>query len=163
MTTRTISSVVRPLTLTVALCGLTLAAEQPTHAPVTGQDLLAGLKNQTRWLTFSGNYTGQRHSPLEQLTPKNVAGLVPLWVFQTDVPGLPGRAIETSPLVVDGILYITGNNNQAWAVDARTARPLWNYRRALPQNFAASVCCGPVNRGFEIGRASCRERVYVLV
>ena len=150
VTNSTISSVVRTMMLTVALCGLTFAAEQPTHAPVTTQDLLAGLKNQTRWLTFSGNYTGQRHSPLEQLTPKNVAGLVPQWVFQTDVPGLPGRAIETSPIVVDGILYVTGNNNQAWAVDASTARPLWNYRRALPPNFAASVCCGPVNRGFGI-------------
>ena len=127
-----------------------LAAQQPTHAPVTNRDLLAGLKNPSRWLTFSGDYTGQRHSPLTQVTPQNVAGLVPQWVFQTDIPGLPGRGIENSPLVVDGILYVTGNNNQAWAVDARTGRPLWNYRRVLPPNFSASVCCGPVNRGFAI-------------
>ena len=45
---------------------------------------------------------------------------------------------------------MTGNNNQAWALDAPDGRPLWNYRRTLPANFAASVCCGPVNRGFAI-------------
>jgi alcohol dehydrogenase (cytochrome c) len=134
----------------LSFCGATLAAQQRPDAPVTNQDLLAGLKNPARWVTFSGDYTGQRHSPLAQVTPKNVATLVPQWIFQTDVPGLPGRGIESSPLVVDGILYVTGNSNQAWAIDGRDGRPLWHYRRALPSNIAASVCCGPVNRGFAI-------------
>ena len=129
---------------------LSAAQQQTTLAPVTSQDLLDGLKNPTRWLTFSGDYTGQRHSPLKLLTPQNVAGLVPQWVFQTDVPGLPGRGLENTPLAVDGILYVTGNNNQAWAIDGRTGRPIWGYRRQLPANFSASVCCGPVNRGFAI-------------
>jgi len=142
--------VVRIVMLAVTVGGLTLAAQQPEHAPVTDQDLLAGLKSPTRWLTFSGSYTGQRHSPLTQVTPQNVSGLTPQWIFQTDIPGLPGRGIETSPIVVDGILYVTGNSNQAWAVNARDGRPIWNYRRALPPNFATSVCCGPVNRGFGI-------------
>src|SRR5207302_1986499 len=53
-------------------------------------------------------------------------------------------------LVVDGIMYVTGNTNQAWALDARTGRRLWSYRRRLPDNFSASVCCGPVNRGFAL-------------
>src|SRR5947209_3684620 len=122
--------VVRIAMLAVTVGGLTLTAQQPVHVPVTDQDLLAGLKDPTRWLTFSGNYTGQRHSPLTQITPQNVSGLAPRWIFQTDIPGLPGRGIETSPLVVDGILYVTGNNNQAWAVNARDGRPIWNYRRA---------------------------------
>jgi alcohol dehydrogenase (cytochrome c) len=121
-----------------------------TEPPVTEQALLAGLRNPTRWLTFSGSYTGQRHSPLKQVTPQNVAGLARQWVFQTGIPGFPGRGIETSPIVVDGTLYVTGNENQAWAIDARDGRALWSYRRALPPNFSASVCCGPVNRGFGI-------------
>src|SRR5580693_3854052 len=128
-----------------------LAGQQGTApAQITDQDLLGGLKNPTRWLTFSGDYSGQRHSPLKQLTPRNVAGLVPQWIYQTDIPGMPGRGIENTPLVVDGILYVTGNNNQAWAIDGRTGLALWNYRRRLPPNFIASVCCGPVNRGFGI-------------
>ena len=131
--------------------GLANAQQQnPPTASVTSQDLLDGLKNPSRWLTFSGDYTGQRHSPLKQLTPQNVAGLVPQWIFQTDVPGMAGRGIENTPLVVDGILYVTGNNDTAWALDGRTGRPIWSYRRLLPPNFIASVCCGPVNRGFGI-------------
>jgi len=138
----------------IALAGaavLSLRAQQPA-APlsITAQDLRDGLKNPARWLTFSGDYTGQRHSPLKQLTPQNVAGLVPQWLFQTDIPGFPGRGLETSPLVVDGVLYATGNNNQAFAIDGRTGLPIWTYRRTLPANFPASVCCGPVNRGFAL-------------
>src|ERR1700674_3806695 len=92
---------VTALTLMVGVLG---AAAQQESAPVqiTDQDLLGGLKNPSRWLTFSGDYTGQRHSPLKQLTPQNVAGLVPQWIFQTDIPGLPGRGIENTPIVVDG-------------------------------------------------------------
>jgi alcohol dehydrogenase (cytochrome c) len=134
-----------------ALGALAVSGQQQASLPkITDQDLLEGLKNPSRWLTFSGDYTGQRHSPLKQLTLQNVAGLVPQWIFQTDIPGMLGRGIENTPLVVDGILYVTGNNNQAWAIDGRTGVPLWNYRRRLPPNFSASVCCGPVNRGFGI-------------
>jgi alcohol dehydrogenase (cytochrome c) len=141
---------------TVTVFALTLSAamraaqRQPAQPPITDQELRDGLKNPSRWLTFSGDYTGQRHSPLKLLSPQNVAGLALQWVFQTDVPGLPGRGLENTPLVVDGILYITGNNNQAWAIDGRTGRPIWTYRRRLPENFSAKVCCGPVNRGFAI-------------
>jgi len=147
------------LLLTIA-CGLGLAAQQrtpqqngqPTLLPpapqlttrsVTEQDLLAGARDQTRWLTFSGEYNGQRHSPLTQLTPQNIGGLVPQWIFQTDIAGFPGRGIETTPLVIDGVIYVTGNNNQAWALDARTGVPIWRYRRTLPANYSLSThtCC----------------------
>jgi alcohol dehydrogenase (cytochrome c) len=148
---KTIQGMVLIAAMSSALALPALAAPQDAaQAPITSQDILNGLKNPSRWLTFSGDYTGQRHSPLKQLTPQNVAGLVPQWIFQTDIPGLLGRGIENTPLVVDGVLYVTGNNNQAWAIDGRTGRPLWNYRRLLPPNFIASVCCGPVNRGFGI-------------
>src|SRR6266478_1587368 len=159
--------VIRLTLLMIATGGLGLAAQQAAPArnepavslppapamaikPVTDQDLLGGLKDQTRWLTFSGDYNGQRYSPLTQLTPQNVGGLAPAWIFQTDVPGFPGRGIETTPIVIDGVMYVTGNSNTAWALDARTGVPIWKYRRTLPSNFSAFVCCGPVNRGFGI-------------
>ncbi len=73
-----------------AAAHLSLRAQQPPAPPaITAQDLRDGLKNPARWLTFSGDYTGRRHSPLTQLTPQNVAGLVPQWMFQTDIPGFP--------------------------------------------------------------------------
>ncbi len=137
--------------MAVLICPFAAFAQQDAvPAPITYRDLLDGLKNPARWLTFSGDYTGQRHSPLKQLTPQNVAGLVPQWIFQTDIPGMAGRGIENTPLVVDGVLYVTGNNDEAWALDARTGRPIWSYKRRLPNNFIASICCGPVNRGFGI-------------
>src|SRR5229473_673141 len=124
---------------------------------VVALSTLVTAQQNTNWTTFSGDYTGQRHSALTQITPGNVAKLAPQWLFQTDVPGFPGRGLENSPLIADGVAYITGNNNQAWALDARTGRPIWMYRRTLPQNFSASVCCGPVNRGF----AMLGDRLYM--
>src|SRR5689334_1465565 len=138
----------------IITCRLGLDAQKEEGSPaavtITEKDLAAGLKNPTRWLTFSGDLNGQRHSPLKQLTAQNVSALLPQWILQTDVPGFPGRGIETSPIVVDGTMYVTGNSNTAWALDARTGATLWRYKRTLPTNFAAFVCCGPVNRGFAI-------------
>src|SRR5687767_12046095 len=72
------------------------AQEEPDPAGVRGvtyQDLLQGLWNPSRWLTYSGDYTGQRHSPLTQITPENVDRLVPVWTFQAGVTAR-GRGFE---------------------------------------------------------------------
>jgi alcohol dehydrogenase (cytochrome c) len=125
-----------------AIATVSLAAQ--SASPVTFQDLVRGLEDPTRWLTFSGDYSGQRHSPLKQITPENVGGLTAQWTFQTDTPG----KFETTSIVLDGVLYVTGANNLAWALDARTGRVIWRYRRELPDGVV--VCCGRVNRGFAI-------------
>ena len=136
--------------LLLSVISLMFTGQQSDLRSVTAEDLLKGSKEPAAWLTVSGDYNSQRHTLAKQLTPRNVASLAPQWVFQTNVPGFPERGIETTPLVVDGVMYVTGNVNQAWAIDARTGRPLWSYTRVLPANFAASVCCGPVNRGMAI-------------
>ena len=124
------------------------AAQQPSSSPITYQDLLSGFENPARWLTYSGDYTGRRHSPLTQITPANVARLSAQWTFQAD--GMPaGRGFESTPLMIDGTLYITGNNNIAWAVDARTGRVLWRYRRELPSGLTYGGG-NIVNRGFAV-------------
>jgi alcohol dehydrogenase (cytochrome c) len=121
-------------------------AEEQGAPNVTGQDLLKGLQNPSAWLMYSGDYTGQRHSPLTQITPENALRLKAEWSFQTETMAR-GRGFEATPLLIDGVLYVTGPNNFAWALDARTGRPFWRYRRDLPGNltYGASV---PVNRGF---------------
>ena len=142
----------RRFVLSAAIVGITFAAVSAVRtqqraqgaAPITAQDLLDGLKDPSRWLMYSGDYHGRRHSPLTQITPENVDRLQPQWTFQTDTLG----RFETSTLVADNILYVTGPNNFAWALDARTGRQIWRYRRELPQDLTA--CCGPVNRGFGI-------------
>ena len=113
---------------------------------VTYQDLLNGLKDPTRWLTYSGDYSGQRHSPLKQITPENARRLTAQWTFQTETTAR-GRGFEATPLILDGVLYVTGPNNYAWALDARTGKMFWRYRRDLPPNLTYGASA-PVNRGF---------------
>jgi alcohol dehydrogenase (cytochrome c) len=122
-----------------------LAQGPSTGRAVTYDDLLAGFKDTASWLSYSGDYTGRRHSPLTQITPDNVARLSPRWTFQTEIAA-PGRGFETTPLVIDGVVYATAVSNRAWAIDARTGRSLWRYARTLPPGV--KVCCGQVNRGF---------------
>jgi alcohol dehydrogenase (cytochrome c) len=146
---------ITPLRLVILLlvCAATLAAQQarPPALPalpalVTSAEILGGLPaDGSRWLTFGGNYSNQRHSPLKQITPENVSRLVPKWTFQTGTLG----NFETTTLLRDNILYVTGPQNVAWALDARTGREIWRYRRELPAT-GLTACCGLVNRGFGV-------------
>lgn len=97
-------------------------------------------KEPGNWLTYSGNYYGHRFSPLSQITPANVSGLRVKWAHQFDSP-----RTETSPIVVDGVMYITAPNS-ASALDARTGRELWKWTRPLPKDYQ-SIGFGHVNRG----------------
>src|SRR5438128_222000 len=131
------------LALSARVAGLT--AQQPPPPLVSAQEILDGLTaDGSRWLTFGGNYSNQRHSPLTQITPANVNRLVPQWTFQTGTLG----NFETTSLFRDNVLYVTGPQNVAWAIDARTGRQIWRYRRELQPNLTA--CCGLVNRGFGV-------------
>jgi cytochrome c553 len=116
--------------------------------PVAYRDLLDGLKEPTRWLSFHGDYTGQRHSPLTAITRDNVSRLAAEWTFQTGTV-TRGRGFEATPLAYDGVLYVTGSNDFAWALDARTGRPLWTSRRELPNDLTYGAQA-PVNRGFAL-------------
>ncbi|PYR14204.1 MAG: hypothetical protein DMG00_04355 [Acidobacteria bacterium] len=124
-----------------------VASAPPQNSPqrITGDALVAGLKDSSRWLMYGGDYGSQRHSPLMQITPENVHRLVPQWSFQTETLG----RFEATPILIDGVLYVTGPNNNAWALDARTGRQIWRYRRELPPT-GLTYCCGPVNRGFGV-------------
>lgn len=74
------------------------------------------------WPSYHGDYTGQRHSKLTQITPKNVGDLTLAWAFQTQ----HSDTIKSTPILVDGILYFTIPDN-VWAVDARSGHMLWHY------------------------------------
>ena len=130
--------------LLIVLTSVALAAQRASAPEVTFQDLLNGLSDPSKWLTYSGEYNGQRHSPLVQITPGNVDQLTTQWMFQTGTLG----NFQTTPIVLDGVLYVTGFNNYAWAIDARSGRQIWRYRRNLPTDLR--TCCGAVNRGFGV-------------
>jgi alcohol dehydrogenase (cytochrome c) len=142
------------LALVASVATVTLTAQQPAvPGPITNQDILNGLAaDGANWLTFGGNYANHRFSPLTQLTPENITRLQPQWTFQTGTLG----NFETTTLVRDNVLYVTGPQNVAWAVDARSGRQIWRYRRELPDGLTA--CCGLVNRGF----AALGDRLFMV-
>ena len=131
------------VTSLLAVATAVAMAQQAPPPLVTLQEISQGLTaDGSRWLTFGGDYANHRHSPLTQITADNINRLVPLWTFQTATLG----NFETTSLLRDNVLYVTGPQNVAWAIDARTGRQIWRYRRELPPNLTA--CCGLVNRGF---------------
>jgi alcohol dehydrogenase (cytochrome c) len=90
-------------------------------AEVRYEDLLRGMGAD--WPTYAGDYSGQRHSPLRQITVANAGNLAAKWVYR--VPR--ANRLECVPLVHEGVMYVT-NSNQVHALDARTGRPIWVYR-----------------------------------
>jgi len=126
------------------LLALLLLGGARVPAQVSYERLLAAEKEPQNWLTYSGSYSGWRYSALDQIQTGNASRLVMQWTFQVADLG----QFETTPLVVDGVLYGTGQNDRAFAIDARTGRAIWRYQRNLPDKL--QPCCGMVNRGFAI-------------
>src|SRR5579863_6690123 len=113
-------------------------------AQVTFERLENSAKEPQNWMTYSGDYSGKRFSALDQVNITNARTLVAKWVYQTGATG----KLETTPLVVDGILYGTAQDGRVFALDARTGRSLWKYERQSPKDIRP--CCGRVNRGMAI-------------
>jgi len=125
------------LALAAMLSALLAAASM---AQVTFDKIRNAGKNPGDWLTYSGNLQGHRFSPLKEITPANVSNLKVKWVLQ-----LHDGGSETSPVVVGDVMYITGPQS-ATALDTRTGRTLWTWKRILPKDYH-SIGFGHVNRG----------------
>jgi alcohol dehydrogenase (cytochrome c) len=121
-----------------------LAAAVPASAQVSSDRLRRAADEPQNWLTYSGGYASQRYSPLRQIDGGNVKNLELKWVLPNQVFG----AWQATPLVVDGIMYVTQRPNDVLAVDAKTGRVFWQYRYTVSPE--ARVCCGANNRGLAI-------------
>jgi alcohol dehydrogenase (cytochrome c) len=113
-------------------------------AQVTSDRLLHAADEPQNWLTYSGSYASQRYSSLQQVDAANVKNLELKWVFQAQSL----QKFEATPLVVDGVMYLTQSPNDVIALDAKTGRVFWIYHYATSP--AARPCCGIVNRGVAI-------------
>ena len=120
------------------------AGASPSFSPVTWERLLNAADEPENWLMYSGTLDAQRYSRLDQVHNRNVGGLELKWAYQ--IPQLD-RA-ETSPLVVDGVMFITEAPSNVVAVDAATGRQYWRYDHPLPDDLR--ICCGRNNRGVAI-------------
>jgi alcohol dehydrogenase (cytochrome c) len=120
------------------------ATLMPCSAQVTFDRLLHADREPQNWLTYSGTMNGQRYSLLDQVTPGNAKNLELKWVFQARSL----EKFETTPLVVDGVMYLTEAPNHIYAVDAKSGKIFWEYEHRASKD--ARVCCGSVNRGLAI-------------
>src|SRR5687767_15493357 len=127
----------------VALLALVVVGS-PAHPQVTPERLARAAQEPHNWLTYSGGYFSQRYSELKQITPVNAKNLELKWILPNQVFG----AWQSTPLVVDGVMYVTQRPNDVLAVDASTGRVFWLYR--YPVSPDARVCCGSNNRGVAI-------------
>jgi len=116
----------------------------PSFTPVTAERLIASDAEPQNWLHYSGNYYSQRYSGLDQINADNAAELQMQWAFQLTALD---RA-ETTPLVVDGVMFVTEAPSNVIALDAVTGEPYWRYD--YPVGDVLNYCCGRNNRGVAI-------------
>ena len=132
-----------------------LFAELPTHwlneeSIGDGQEGVTTALQETaheradHWIQYGGGYNNYRHSPIVELSPQNIDNLEVAWAFPTGTVG----QFSVSPLIYDGIMYITSSYNRLFAIDARTGELYWRYDHQQPEDLR--ICCGPVNRGASI-------------
>ena len=112
--------------------------------PVTQRMLDRADRDSRNFLHTNGDYRQQRFYPNAQINTGNVKRLHPAWIFQTEVK----ESMETSPIVVDGLMYVTTSFSHVYALDAKTGAELWHYKHAMGP--ITTYCCGPNNRGVEV-------------
>ncbi|MCI2419747.1 PQQ-dependent dehydrogenase, methanol/ethanol family [Saccharopolyspora sp. K220] len=121
---------------------------------VTYERLLNARSESHNWLTYYGAYDGQRYSTLDQINTENVKRIGPAWMFQAGTSGMIAGAstyaFEAAPIVVDGVMFLSGWDGWLWALDAKTGQELWRYKHAVP--YDVSLCCGNVNRGVAVAK-----------
>ncbi len=116
----------------------------PTSVSVTQDALNAAGSQNANWLHTNGNYEQTRYYPGAQINTQNVKSLKPAFVVQTEVV----ESMETAPIVVDGVMFMTTSFNHVYAVDAATGKEFWHYKHKMGP--ITTFCCGPNNRGVAV-------------
>ncbi|WP_212746441.1 pyrroloquinoline quinone-dependent dehydrogenase [Limnobacter alexandrii] len=101
-------------------------------------------KANAEWPVFGGDWNHQRHSRLTQIAPDNIAQLEPAWEFDTGI----SSSFQATPIVVDGIMYVSLPFNHVVALKADTGKLLWRYTHDRIKD--RPMCCGPANRGVAV-------------
>ncbi|MEP5566848.1 MAG: PQQ-dependent dehydrogenase, methanol/ethanol family [Halioglobus sp.] len=112
-------------------------------APVTQDRLASAAEDPANWLSHGRDLNETRFSPLDAINLANVQELGLAWSY--DFPDT--RGLEGTPVVADGVMYVTGNWSVVHALDAATGTPLWVYDPGVPRERANAFCCGAINRG----------------
>jgi len=106
------------------------------------------------WLTYGRTYDEQRFSPLKQITPQNITRLSLAWHYDLDAAH---RVQESTPLIVDGVMYVTSAWSKVFALDPATGKEIWAFDPAVPGQSGVKGCCDVANRGVAVWNG----KVYV--
>jgi len=137
---------------TAAVHAVGLAAPK-SPADVDGARIVAADREPGNWMSHGRTYDEQRHSPLKRINDGNVGKLGLAWTYKLDVD----RGVESTAIVVDGVMYTTGAQSIVYALDARNGRLLWRYDPQVPGENLTQGCCDTVNRGVAVWKG----KVYV--
>ena len=140
-------ALVGALGLSLAGASLSPAWSQSKGAPatpVTQEQLNAAAGDENNFLHTNGNYDQTRYFPGKQINTSNVGKLHPAWIFQTEVK----ESQETTPIVVNGVMYVTTSFDHVYALNAKTGEEYWHYTHAMGP--ITTYCCGPNNRGVAV-------------
>lgn len=124
-----------------------LTSEKQNASLVSDERLSNADAEPGNWLSHGRTYSEQRFSPLEQVNTSNVSALALDWYFDLN----DHNVVEATPIVVDGMMYVTGAMGKAYALDAKTGRQRWYFDPESPPETLVRACCQPVNRGVAIG------------
>jgi PQQ-dependent dehydrogenase (methanol/ethanol family) len=124
-----------------------------TAANIDGDRIIHADATPGDWLSHGRTYSEQRYSPLKDINGDTVKKLGVAWEFRTNTV----RGLEATPIVSDGIMFVTGSWSKVWALDAKTGRQLWFYDPEVPGKWARYACCDVVNRGVAVWKGA----VYV--
>lgn len=122
------------------------AAAEKKYGAVDAQRLLAADDNPGQWMSHGRTYSEQRYSPLKQINAENVEQLGLAWYGDFDTR----RGQESTPIIVDGVVYVTTAWSKVYAYDAKTGKPLWKYDPKVPGEWGVNACCDVVNRGVAV-------------
>jgi PQQ-dependent dehydrogenase (methanol/ethanol family) len=120
------------------------ANPMPKFTSVTQSMLNDSGKDNKNWLHPNGNYEQTRHYPVAQINTANVAKLRPAFVFQTGIV----ESMETAPIVVDGVMFVTTSYNHVYAINATTGEQYWHFKHKIGP--VSTYCCGPNNKGVAV-------------
>jgi PQQ-dependent dehydrogenase (methanol/ethanol family) len=122
----------------------TVGTEVPKSINVSQDQLTKAARDSRNWLHTNGDYTQMRYYPGSQINTDNVRRLRPAFVFQTEVV----ESMETAPIVIDGVMFLTTAFNHVYAIDAASGKEFWHYKHKMGP--VTTFCCGPNNRGVAI-------------
>jgi PQQ-dependent dehydrogenase (methanol/ethanol family) len=128
-------------------------AKSVSSSGVSDTRLVNAESESENWLSHGRTYKEQRYSTLDKITLGNASKLGLSWAF--DLEGT--RGLEATPIVVDGVMYVTGNWSKVYALNAVTGEQLWKYDPKVPPEWAVHLCCDVVNRGVAVWE----DKVYV--